>query len=148
MRLIADASREVEQGRLVRLVEHGLVQAHAKDYVRQAQERLIVAPLLARLQNAALRPASVEEVLQSLLDQLRRRAQESQGYGPANLVALLREQRGHLRSLDLSQLAIRGAFLQGVEMQDASLAEASLRETVFNEAFDIPWAVAISHNGQ
>src|SRR5438105_15797933 len=33
-------------------------------------------------------------------------------------------------------------------MQDASLAEASLRETVFNEAFDIPWAVAISHNGQ
>src|SRR5712692_2474475 len=139
MRLIAEASREVEQGRLVRLVEHGLVQAHAKDYVRQAQERLIVAPLLARLQNAALRPASVEEVLQSLLDQLRRRAQESQGYGPANLVALLREQRGHLRSLDLSQLAIRGAFLQGVEMQDASLAEASLRETVFNEAFDIPW---------
>ncbi len=148
MRLIAEASREVEQGRLVRLVEHGLVQAHAKDYVRQAQERLIVAPLLARLQNAALRPVSVEEVLQSLLDQLRRRAQESQGYGPANLVALLREQRGHLRSLDLSQLAIRGAFLQGVEMQDASLAEASLRETVFNEAFDIPWAVAISHNGQ
>ncbi len=89
-----------------------------------------MTPLLARLQNAALRPTSVEEVLQSLLDQLRRRAQEAQGYGPANLVALLREQRGHLRSLDLSQLAIRGAFLQGVEMQDASLAEARLRETV------------------
>ena len=148
MQLIAEASREIEQGRLVRLIEHGLVQAHAKDYVRQAQERLIVAPLLARLQNTALRPASVEEVLQSLLDQLRRRAQEAQGYGPANLVALLREQRGHLRSLDLSQLAIRGAFLQGVEMQDASLAEASLRETVLNESFDIPWAVAVSLNGQ
>ena len=148
MRLIAEASHEMEQGRLVRLIEHGLVQAHAKDYVRQAQERLIVAPLLARLQNTALRPASVEEVLQSLLDQLRRRAQEAQGYGPANLVALLREQRGHLRSLDLSQLALRGAFLQGVEMQDASLAEASLRGTVLNESFDIPWAVTVSLNGQ
>jgi len=33
-------------------------------------------------------------------------------------------------------------------MQDASLAEASLRETVLNESFDIPWAVAISLNGQ
>ncbi len=148
MRLIAEASREMEQGRLVRLIEHGFVQAHAKDYVRQTQERLIVAPLLARLQNTALRSASLEKVLQSLLDQLRRRAQEAQGYGPANVVALLRELRGHLRNLDLSQLAIRGAFLQGVEMQDASLAEASLRETVFNEAFDIPWAVAISSNGQ
>src|SRR2546425_10839302 len=144
MRLIAEASRELEQGQIVRLIEHGLVQAHAKDYVRQAQERLIVAPLLARLQNAALRPASVEEVLHSLLDQLRRRAQEAQGYGPANLVALLREQRGHLRSLDLSQLAIRGAFLQGVEMQDASLAGATLRDTIFTRAFDTTWAVAIS----
>jgi WD40 repeat protein/transcriptional regulator with XRE-family HTH domain len=148
IRLIAEASREMEQGQLVRLIEHGLVQAHAKDYVRQAQERLIVAPLLARLQNAALSSVSVEEVLQSLLDQLRGRAQEAQGYGPANLVALLREQRGHLRSLDLSRLAIRGAFLQGVEMQDASLARASLRETVLNESFDIPWAVAVSLNGQ
>src|SRR5260370_12186607 len=128
----------MEQGRLVRLIEHGLVQAHAKDYVRQAQERLIVAPLLARLQNAALRPVSVEEVLQSLLDQLRRRAQEAQGDGPANLVALLREQRGHLRTLDLSQLAIRGPFLQRVEMQDASLPCATLRATLLNQAFYMP----------
>jgi WD40 repeat protein/DNA-binding XRE family transcriptional regulator len=148
MQIIAEASREIEQGRLVRLIEHGLVLAHTKDYVRQAQERLIAAPLLARLQNATLCSATVKEGLQSLLDQLRRRAQETQGYGPANLIALLREQSGHLRSLDLSRLTIRGAFLQGIEMQDSSLAKANLRETVLNESFDIPWAVAISLNGQ
>src|SRR5258707_5831206 len=148
MRLIAEASREMEQGRLVRLIEHGFVQAHTKDYVRQAQERLIMAPLLARLQNAALKPASVEGVLQSPLDQLPTPAQEAHAYGPANLVALLRKQRRHLRSLDLSQLALRGAFLQGVEMQDASLAEASLRDTTFTEAFDATRAVATSPNGQ
>src|SRR5260221_10451807 len=66
----------------------------------------------------------------------------------AQVPALLCQQRGHLRGLDLSHLSIRGAYLHGVEMQDASLAEASLRETVLNEAFDIPWAVAISPNGQ
>ena len=37
---------------------------------------------------------------------------------------LLRALRGHLRRLDLSGLAIREAYLQGVEMQDASLMEA------------------------
>src|SRR5205807_2484128 len=58
------------------------------------------------------------------------------------------EQSRHLRSLDLSHLCARGASLQGVEMQDASLAGATLRETVLNESFDIPWAVAISLNGQ
>src|SRR5207245_6740940 len=38
--------------------------------------------------------------------------------------------------------------LQGVEMQDATLAGASLRDTIFTEAFDTPWAVAISGTGQ
>src|SRR5437763_11239412 len=68
--------------------------------------------------------------------------------GPANLVALLRLLRGHLRGLDLSHLALRGAYLQEVEMQDASLVGVTLRDTVFTEALDATWSVAISRNGQ
>src|SRR5213079_3105256 len=146
-RLIAGAASEIEQGNLSRLIEHGLEQANAKDYVRHTQERLIVAPLLAQVQSVYLEQAAVEEHLLALLDQQRTRAIYAQGYGPANLVALLRELRGHLRGLDLSQLAIRGASLQGVEMQDASLAEALLRDTTFTEAFDATRVVAISRNG-
>ncbi len=147
-RRIAEASSEIEQGRLTRLVEHGLEQANAKDYVRQTQERLIVAPLLAQVQSVYLEQAAVEEHLLALLDQLRTRPDYAQGYGPANLLALLREQRGHLRGLDLSQLAIRGASLRGVEMQDTTLSGATLREMVFTEALDAIWAVATSLNGQ
>jgi len=76
--------------------------------------------------------------LLALLDRLQTQENDVEGYGPANVLALLRELRAHLRGLDLSHLSIRGAYLQGVEMQDASLARASLRETVLNEAFDIP----------
>jgi hypothetical protein len=80
----------------------------------------------------------MEEQLLSLLAQLREQAEYAQGYGPANLVALLREHRGHLRGLDLSGLAIHGAYLQGVEMQDASLAGAALplSLTLFGERED------------
>ena len=147
-RLIAEAASEIEQGRLARLIEHSLELATAKEYVRQAQERLIVVPLLAQVRSTYPEQAAVEGRLLSLLDHLRARADYAQGYGPANVLALLCQQRGHLRGLDLSHLSIRGAYLHGVEMQDASLAEALLRETVLNEAFDIPWAVAISSNGQ
>jgi WD40 repeat protein/transcriptional regulator with XRE-family HTH domain len=147
-RLIVEASSEIEQGRPVRLIEHGLQLATAKEYVRQTQERLIVTPLLAQLRKVFRGRAEVEGQLLALLDQLRAQADDAQGYGPANVLALLRQQRGHLRGLNLSQLSIRGAYLHGVEMQDASLARARLRETVFNEAFDIPWAVAISRTGQ
>jgi WD40 repeat protein/transcriptional regulator with XRE-family HTH domain len=147
-RLIAEASSEIEQRRLARLIEHGLELATAKEYVRQTQERLIVTPLLAQMRSVFRERTEVEGHLLELLNHLRAQADYAQGYGPSNMLALLRQQRGHLRSLDLSQLSIRGAYLHGVEMQDASLARASLRETVFNEAFDITWAVAISRNGQ
>ena len=50
-RLIDEAASEIEQGRLARLIEHGLAQANAKEYVRQTQQRLIVAPLLAQLRS-------------------------------------------------------------------------------------------------
>ncbi|MFL5697749.1 MAG: NB-ARC domain-containing protein [Ktedonobacteraceae bacterium] len=48
-RLVMEASREIEQGQLVRLIEYGLCQAQAKEYVRQAQEQLLLDPLLTHL---------------------------------------------------------------------------------------------------
>jgi WD40 repeat protein/transcriptional regulator with XRE-family HTH domain len=146
--LIEEVTREIEQGGLALLIEHGLSQAGASEYVRQAQERLIVAPILARLYGVYPARAEVEEHLLSLLFLLRERADYAQGYGPANLLALLAQQRGHLRGLDLSQFSIRGAYLQGVEMQDTTLAGAMLRDTVFTESLDAIFAVAISGDGQ
>src|SRR5713101_3759447 len=114
-RLITTASQEIRQGRLALLREHGLSQAQAKDYVRQTQERLLVAPLLSRLESMHRGRAEVEGRLRELLSVVRSWAEAVQGYGPANLVALLRLLRGDLRGLDLSQLTLRGAYLQGVE---------------------------------
>src|SRR5438876_4183974 len=147
-RLVTTASQEIRQGRLLRLREHGLSQAGAKEYVRQTQERLLLAPLLARLESMGHSRAEVEGQLRAGLDALRGRAEEAQGYGPANLVALLRLLRGDLRGLDLSHLALRGVSLQGVELQDANLSGALMRESVFTQSFDAITAVAISQSGQ
>ncbi len=107
-RLVSMASEEIEQGRFRLLREHGLSQAQAKDYVRESQERMLVAPLLARLQSTQSGPVEMEQRLHSLLEEVRRWTQDRQGYAPANLVTLLRLLRGHLRGLDLSRLTLRG----------------------------------------
>jgi WD40 repeat protein/transcriptional regulator with XRE-family HTH domain len=146
--LIAQAASEIEQGTLARLVEHGLERATAREDVRQTQRRLLVAPLLVQVRRGCWGREEVEERLLSLLSQLRKRTDEAQGYGPANVLALLHEYRGHARSLDLSRLVLRGAYVQGVEMQDATLAGALMRESVFTETFDAITAVAISSTGQ
>src|SRR5438270_1608897 len=147
-RLVTTASQEMQQGRLSLLIQQGLSQARAKEYVRQTQERLLLAPLLARLESVYQERAEVEGQLRAGLDALRGRAEEAQGYGPANLVALLRLLRGNLRGLDLSHLALQGVSLQEVELQDANLSGALLRECVFSETFDAIWGVAISRSGQ
>ncbi len=125
---------------LVRRValEHG----QAKDYVR-----LLVHPLLERLRSELGADSLVEAHLLRLLEQFRAEDTATQGYGPANAISLLKDLRGHLRGLDLSRLAIRGAYLQGVEMQDATLAGATLRDVVFTSSFDAIRAVAISPDG-
>ena len=161
--LIAEGTHEIEQRCLNRLIQYGLSQATAREYVRQTQERLLVSPLLAGLQSiyptvgtgqaqgtvptAPVR-SPVEEQLLSLLDELRKRATPTQGYGPANLIALLRLLRGNLNALDLSHLCIRGVYLQDIEMQEASLSYAQIRDCVWTSAIDVAWAVALSGNGK
>ncbi|HEX6480418.1 MAG TPA: XRE family transcriptional regulator, partial [Ktedonobacteraceae bacterium] len=147
-RLVTLASEEIQLGQLLRLREQSFSQARAREYVRQTQERLLLAPLLVRLQSACQGRTEVERQLLKLLDALRERTEEAQGYGPANLVALLRLVRGNLRGLNLSHLALRSAYLQGVELQDGNLAGTLMRECVFSEAFDALTAVAISKSGQ
>ena len=146
--LVEQLADEIVHGRLLLLHELSLSQAQAKDYVRQTQERLLVAPLLARLQSTAPGHLELEQRLRSLLSEVRGWAESRQGYAPANLVSFLRVLRGHLRGLDLSRLVLRGVHLQGVELQDANLSGALLQECVFTETFDAPGAVAISLSGQ
>lgn len=147
-RLITTACQEIQQRQPGLLLKHGFSQALTREYVRQTQERVLLAPLLAHLQSMAASRAEVEGQLHALLDELRAEAMEAQGYGPANLVALLRLLRGNLQGQDLSHLALRGAYLQSVQLQDATLAGALLRGCALTQTFDAIWAVAISSNGQ
>jgi transcriptional regulator with XRE-family HTH domain len=146
-RLVARVAEEILAGAPVLLVRQPLLKAQAKDYVRRSQECLIGQPLLERLRGSLGSADAVEQRLLELLETWRGQPVEEQGYGPGTVVNLLRLLRRDLRGLDLSQLALRHAYLQGVEMQDASLAGAHLAEAVLGEAFAYPTAVALSADG-
>jgi hypothetical protein len=141
-RLVEAVSDEVEREQPELLMEQPLIQAQAKEYVRQAQERLIGTPILQRLK-ARHGKGGTEQHLLTLLDAWRDRSPEQQGHGPGNVVNLLRLLRGDLRRLDLARLVLRQAYLAGIEAQDASLMGAHLTETVLAEAFNFPGSVAL-----
>ena len=147
-RLVERAADEIMRDGFADLRHHALIQATAKDYVRSSQERLIAAPLLERLVSAYGGAEMVERQLLALLAAWSHRPQVEQGYGPGNVINLLRLLRGHLNGLDLAGLALRQVYLQGVEVQDTSLAGAVIQESVFTEAFDAMIAVAVSSSGE
>src|SRR6266568_4861052 len=115
IRFVAEVTDEIKQGRCSRLVEHRLELATCQEDVRLTQQRLLVVPILAGLRRSYPRRSALEECFLALLEELRSWEDSAQGYGPANLLALLRELRGHLRGLDLSQLSLRSASLQEIE---------------------------------
>ena len=146
--LLDQLSDEIVTQAMDHLHRYAVEQAQAKDYVRQTQVRLLVRPLVERLRAELASDSRIEGQLLALLMHFRTEDGNSQGYGPANVISLLKALRSDLRGLDLSRLVIRGAYLQGVEMQDANLSGAVMRECVLSEAFDAITAVAISRGGQ
>src|SRR5262249_35184698 len=123
--LVEIVADEIGRGQPTVTVEQPLIQAQARDYVRQTQERLIGAPILQGL-NARYAEPGAEDRLLALLEAWRGQPAAEQGYGPGNVVNLLRLLRGDLRGINLSRLSVRQAYLQGVDAQDASLVGAEL----------------------
>lgn len=146
-RLVEAAAGEIERRRLGLLVDHGLELASGKEYIREAQGRLIVAPLLARLRSSFPEPSALEARLLALLEPFRGQSDAYQGYAPANLLALLRTLRNDLSGLDLHQLSLRSANLRGVALRDTSLAETTLHNAQFTDSSDAIWAMAFSKEG-
>lgn len=145
---IAEAGAEIYRGELRLLIQHGLEQAYLSDYVRATQTRLLTVPLLTSMQSLSYGHLDIESQLYRLLDRLRESGADTQGYGPANLVALLRLLRGDLRGVDLSRLTLRGVYFQGIEMQNARLTDALIQNCDFTETFDGIISFTISDNGQ
>jgi WD40 repeat protein/transcriptional regulator with XRE-family HTH domain len=145
--LVEHVCLEIVTEQAALLCSHALVQASAKDYVRHTQERLIAHPLLNRLIAGFDGVAMLEQRLLAQLESWRGRSAAEQGYGPGNVINVLRLLRGNLRNLDFADLTIRQAYLQEIEAQDTRLNNAHLTQSVLAEAFEYGTCVALSGDG-
>lgn len=133
------AMHEITAGQPNVLCSHALVLATAEEQIRLAQERLIAAPLLQRLAVVCGSQDAAEQRLLRMLEGWRNQPHEQHGYGPGNVVNLLRLQRGDLRDLDMRFLLIRQAYLQGVDTHSPNLAGSTLQEAIFADRLWQTW---------
>jgi len=147
-RLVEQASKEIEQEHIHLIRKYALMQAQAKEYVRNSQVRLIIQPLIERLLIQIHGRSALEKHLTHLIESVRVMPRAEHGYGGGNLVNLLFHVKGDVNEADFSALAIREAYLQGVEARDTNFSDVSITTSVFTETFGSITSVAFSPDGR
>jgi WD40 repeat protein len=129
-------------------LSHALMKATAKDYVRDSQIRIILAPLVARLVGKFKSKKDVEYQLHQILFGLRSQFANSVGYAGGNIINLLRQLEIDLRGYNFSHLTIWQAYLQNVNLQQVNFTYADLDKTVFTKIIGGVISVAFSPDGK
>ncbi len=129
---------------------HALIKTTVKDYVRESQQRLILAPIADKLRTLLGSSGALESQLQSVLQALRNPKLRAMpfGYGGGNLINLCRYLNIDLTGYDFSHLSVWHADLQGMTLQHVNFQNADLSKSSFTQTFGSIVAIAYSPDGK
>ncbi|HEX6483190.1 MAG TPA: NB-ARC domain-containing protein [Ktedonobacteraceae bacterium] len=128
-------------------IQFALCKAQAKDYVRDSQVRLLLAPVAQHLLVRSGKEG-VEQGARNMLASQRQMHAQQPGYLAGNILNLLSRLHCDLRGIDFSQLVIRQAYLQGVMLPEVNFAHAHFISSIFSNTFGNILAVACSPREQ
>ncbi|PSB40197.1 NB-ARC domain-containing protein, partial [Chamaesiphon polymorphus] len=117
-----------------------LLQAEAKDYIRQVQERLILDGIIDRASGNKL------QIADRWRDFLVNLPRDRADYTAGNLVNLLVRLQADLSDLDLSGMTIWQAYLPNTPLHRLNLTGADLSGSAFGERLGSVMSVAIAAN--
>jgi hypothetical protein len=126
---------------------HALIQAQAKDYVRESQVRMILVPLVDRLLGKLRSKLEIKNQLDRLIVKLRTEFVDTKGYAGGNLINLLRHLHIDSTGYDFSGLCIWQAYLLGMNLHDTNFTNTDWANSVFPETFSSIHSVAFSPDG-
>jgi WD40 repeat protein/DNA-binding CsgD family transcriptional regulator/predicted transcriptional regulator len=140
--------QEIETKKLDFFNSYALLEATAKDYVREAQARLILEPIKERLLALFKGRSHVEERLKQILSMLREESACQPGYAAGNVLNLLCQLKSDLKDYDFSHLTIWQAYLQNINLQEVNFAYSKFSQSIFPKIFGGILSVAFSSDGQ
>jgi WD40 repeat protein len=145
--LVLQAVDEITTGNIHLLFSHALLKAQAREYLREAQVRLILTPLSEQLL-LKLGREGVEQQCRTVLSQLHHSPTLQRGYTAGNVLNLLLFMQYDLQGYDFSHSFIRQAFLQGMKLTEVNFDSANFSTSVFTETFGCTFTVAFHTDGK
>ncbi|WP_019508820.1 NB-ARC domain-containing protein [Pleurocapsa sp. PCC 7319] len=149
-RLIESICQEITAQKSEFLNNYALLQATAKEYIRDAQAHLLLEPVKNRLLALLGDRSQVESQLKQIIATWRQKTESTPraGYTAGNILNLLCQLQSDLRKYDFSHLAIRQAYLQNINLPEVNFAYSHFSQCVFSKIFGGVLSVAYSPDGQ
>ncbi|PSB57669.1 NB-ARC domain-containing protein [Chamaesiphon polymorphus] len=139
---------EIDRERVLLLDLYPLLKSTAKEYLKQAQIKLIIKPLLARLLVKYKGSEKIYLKFKKILVNLREHQTSEPGYAAGNIINLLCQLQVEIGGADFSDLIVRSGCLQKTNLQNVNFARADLSESVFAKQLTSILALAYSPNGK
>ncbi len=146
--LLEQIFQEIKTGQITLLNTVPLIKAQAKDFIRESQMRMILEPLAKELQKYFRTQSVLRQQLDTLLQAVCQKNDLKLGYATGNLLNLYRALNLQLTGYDFSELVIRQAFLQDIDLHDVNFSGSEFIDSSFTQTFGGILAIQFSPDGQ
>jgi len=146
-RLIEQFVEEVKTLNIDYFNRYTLLKAHATDDIRDAQLRFILKPVAGRLLKSLKGKKKLLDRLREILSRLQQYPLNEPGYAGGNILNLLVDLKTDLTGWDFSNLPVRQAYLQGINLLSVNFDNSDLTNSAFTQTFGNILSVAFSPDG-
>jgi len=146
--LIDKISGEIISGEISLLQSHALLKATAADYIQEIQKRLIITPIIERLEMTLGSKQKIENYLMKMVDRFRKKSPSFTGYVGGNIINILSNLSVKISDKDFSELTICQGNLQGITLNNVNFTNSNFVKTSFTDTFGIIFSLAFSPSGE
>jgi len=146
--LIETVCQEISDRQPQLLRSYALIQATAKDYIKENQIRLILQPVCDRLLGILRNKQNIVNNLKQILLALQEASALEKSYSAGNIINLLSHLEVDLKGSDFSNLCVWQADFRQIQLHKVNFQNADLSKSVFAENFGGIWSVAFTPNGE
>jgi WD40 repeat protein/DNA-binding Xre family transcriptional regulator len=147
-RLIAQIGQEIQEREIALFDSCALIKATAKDYIRNAQIRLIIKPIIYKLLSFFGSTENVQNCLNQILLQLKSLGLRKPGYAAGNILNLLWQLQVNLSGYDFSNLTVWQAYLQGMNLHQVNFANSDLSKSALTRTLGGVLSATFSPDGK
>lgn len=147
-RFIQEICQEIETEELALFNRCAFIKSQAKDYVINAQIRLILKPIADKVLSLFGQKENIQFYLNQLLSKLRSSTLQKSGYAAGNILNLLWQLHVDLNGYDFSNLTVWQAYLQGMNLHRVNFANSDLSKCTLSRTLGGILSATFSPDGK